>query len=146
MQVKIKKLYPDAHIPTRMHDGDAGYDLYSREVYVMKPGEVHVFKTGIAIEIDQQYVALIWGRGSMAIKGADSLAGVVDSNFRGDIGVVLQNNSPQLVQINAGDRIAQLLFQRIELPQLVEVEELTDTDRGAGAFGSTNKKLSVQIF
>ncbi len=138
MEIKIKKLFPDAQIPRRMHESDAASDLYCRESFELKPGETRVCKLGIATQFDPAYVALIWSRSSFAAKGIDTLGGVIDAGYRGEWAVVLQNNSQTSLQVAAGDRIAQVIFQKKESPVLTEVAELEASDRGALGFGSTN--------
>ncbi len=136
-ELKIKKLHPEAVVPTRAHATDAGLDLVSVETGELPPGAGRIFKTGLAVELDEGYVALVWDRSSMGKKGIKTLGGVIDSGYRGDIGVILWNLSSETVSIRAGDRIAQLLIQKVELPQTKEVSELGVTSRGAGGFGSS---------
>lgn len=138
MVVIIKKLHPDAVIPSRGSQGAAGYDLHSVVDVVVAPGERAVVDTGVAIEICQKDVyARVAPRSGLAVKnGIDVLAGVIDSDYRDSIKVVLINHGKENFSIMSGNRIAQLVFESIVLPKLVE-GELTDTVRGTGGFGST---------
>lgn len=140
VKIKFKKLYKDAKIPSYAHTGDAGMDLYSLENYDLKPGERHIFKLGIASEFPRGYVALIWDKSGLAAKsGLTVLAGVIDNSYRGEYGVVLLNTGDSIHQVKKGDKIAQLLVQKIEEAEIKEVEELSDSERGRGGFGSTGR-------
>ena len=109
------------------------------ETHTLKPGEGKIFKTGIAIALDPGYVGLVWDRSSMGKKGIKTLGGVIDSGYRGEVGVILWNISQESQEIKAGERIAQLLVQSIATPQTKEVTTLSTTDRGTGGFGSSGK-------
>ncbi len=140
MQIKIKKLNPDAIIPQPQRQGDAGLDLYSYEDFELKPGERHAFKTGVAMEIPVDYVGLIWDRGGLAVKhGLTTLAGVVDANYRGEIMVAILNTSNEIYNIKKGDRIAQMLIQKYESVEFLEAEELSKSARGDNWSGSSGK-------
>lgn len=140
MKVKIKKLDPDARVPEFAHADDAGMDLYSLKDHLMKPGETVKVETGIAMEFDSDYVALIWDKGSVGIENSiKTLGGVFDSGYRGDYTIGLVNLSKKDYKIGRGDKITQVLFQKIEHPDTIEVEELSDSSRGDGRFGSTGK-------
>jgi dUTP pyrophosphatase len=135
----IQKLDPAAKVPSRAYEHDAGLDLYSLERHALQPGEGRIFKTGIAIEIDPGFVGLVWDRSSMGKRGIKTLGGVIDSGYRGEVGVILWNLSKETQEIMAGDKIAQLLIQPIATPQTREVELLSSSDRGTGGFGSSGK-------
>lgn len=135
----IQKLHPQAKVPTRAYEHDAGLDLTTVEEGVLKPGEGRIFKTGLAVAIEPGYVGLIWDRSSMGKRGVKTLGGVIDSGYRGEIGVILWNLSKEDQVIQPGERIAQLLIQTIATPQTQEVQTLSTTDRGAGGFGSSGK-------
>jgi len=138
MKIKIKKIYPDAIIPSYQRKGDAGLDLCAYEEYELKPGERHAFKTGIALELPNGYVALIWDRSGLAVKhGLTCLAGVVDANYRGEVMVCLLNTSKENYKVEKGHRIAQLLIQPVEQVELEETSELLETERGNGWSGSS---------
>mgnify|MGYP005698128289 CR=1 FL=1 len=136
--IKIKKLNPEAVMPTKADPLDAGYDLYAAEDAMIEPHHRKTIKTGIAMAIPANHVGLVWPRSGLAVKnGIDVLAGVVDSGYRGEICAVLQNHGIHTMRIKAGDRVAQILFQKIESFQLQESETLDDSSRGDGGFGST---------
>ena len=114
MFVYVKKLNPLAGIPTRANSSDAGFDLYSTETYLLKPFERKLFKTGISIEIPTGNYGRIAPRSGLAYKhGIDTLAGVLDSNFRGEVGVILINLGDKDFQVSQGERIAQLIIEFI---------------------------------
>ncbi|MFC1645272.1 dUTP diphosphatase [Patescibacteria group bacterium] len=138
MKLQIKKLNSEARIPARAINGDAGMDLYSVEDIILKPGDLMPCKIGIAMAIPIGYVGLIWDRSSVAFKGwVKTMGGVIDSSYRGEIAVIMINLSKKDYTISKGDRIAQILIQKVECPMIEEVEELDDTERGDGGFGST---------
>ena len=138
-KLQIQKLHPDAKIPTRAYEHDAGLDLVTVESHALAPGEGKIFKTGMAIAIDPGFVGLIWDRSSMGKRGIKTLGGVIDSGYRGEVGVILWNISKESQEIKAGERIAQLLIQSIATPQTEEVATLSSTDRSAGGFGSSGR-------
>lgn len=136
--LKIKKLDDKAIMPQQSNDTDAGYDLFSIESKTIQPGQRAMIHTGIAMAIPNNYVGLIWPRSGLALKnGIDVLAGVVDSGYRGEACVVLQNHGTLPYEIHAGFRIAQILFQKVEYFRFQEVEELNEADRGDSGFGSS---------
>ena len=140
IDIKFKKLTDDATVPTRGSKGAAGFDLYSREPWRLFPGERHLFSTGIAMQVPDFCFGHICPRSSLAMKGIDVMAGVVDSDYRGDIGVLLINHSDSPVEISTGDRIAQMVIQSHNgFLHTAVVDELDDTDRGDGGYGSTGK-------
>lgn len=140
MQIKIKKLSKDAKLPVRAHHDDAGMDFFSVEDVMIKPGRYQAIKTGIALEIPYSFVGLIWEKSGLAHKGVKTVGGVIDSGYRGEIMIQLRNFSDSDYQVSKGDKVAQLLIQKVELPVLVEVKELSETERGASRFGSTGIK------
>ena len=137
--VKVKKLSNNSTIPTRTNITDAGWDLYADEDMDLWPEETKLISTGIAMSLPKHFVGLIWDRSSVGVKGVHRHAGVIDSNYRGEVKVCLHNTSGDLHKIKRGDRIAQLLIQEIPIFRLHEVEELDSTERGSGGFGSTGK-------
>jgi dUTP pyrophosphatase len=143
MKMKIKRLYDDAKIPTYGHPGDAGMDLYvvlgTWGFHDMFPGEARIFTTGVAMEIPEGFVGVIRPRSGLAVKkGVDILtSGVIDSGYRGEILVNMINHSKDTVRIENGDRIAQMLILPVYQAEFIEVSELSETSRGAGAHGST---------
>jgi dUTP pyrophosphatase len=144
--IKVKKLTSTATIPTKSRKTDAGYDLYSDEDIAIYPEDTKLISTGIAFAIPDGYAGLIWDRSGLGTKGIHRHAGVVDSSYRGEVKVALYNARPGHVDftdnmyfISRGDRIAQILFQKVPHFDLVETEELDDTDRGSSGFGSSGK-------
>lgn len=135
----IQKLHPQAKIPTRAFEHDAGLDLTTVESYTLQPGEGKIFKTGLAFALEPGFVALIWDRSSMGKKGVKTAGGVIDSGYRGEVGVILWNWSPEPQEIKVGDRIAQVLIQPIVTPQTLEVQDLSSTERNSGGFGSSGR-------
>ena len=140
MKIQIKKIYPDVNIPHFSLEGDAAMDLYCVEDLVLQPGEKIACKTGIAIKIPSGYVGLIWDKGSVGIvAGVKTLGGVFDSNYTGEWLIGLINLGKKDYKIEMGQKIAQVIFQKIEVPEIEEVDELDQTNRGDGRFGSTGK-------
>jgi dUTP pyrophosphatase len=140
MHVKIKKLHSDARIPSRAHPDDAGVDLYTVDPVELGPGERKSIPLGIAIEIPDGYVGLIWDKSGLSHKyGIKSFGGVIDSGYRGEVHAGVMNLSDKYFKFEKGHKIAQLLIQKIEHVIFDEAEELSDSSRGAGGFGSTGK-------
>jgi dUTP pyrophosphatase len=140
LKIDCKLLSGTAQLPKYGRDGDAGLDLYANQNAVLDPNSRQLIKTGIVMAIPKGCVGLIWDRGGMAAKnGITTMAGVVDSNYRGEVGVVLLNTTSEPYVITAGDRIAQMLIQPVVNAVLEQVEELDETNRGAGAYGSSGK-------
>lgn len=138
MKIQIKKLNPNAKIPQFALAGDVGMDLYSIQDVVIKPGERISCQTGIAIKIPEGYAALIWDKGGPSHKfGIKTLGGVFDSNYVGEYLIGMVNLGQDDFHIEVGQKIAQVLFQKIEIPEVEEVDELEQTVRGDGRFGST---------
>ncbi len=138
MVLKVKKLSAQAILPAYQHQGDAALDLYAAEDKILLPGKVENVSTGIALEIPVGMVGNIRDRSGLAAKhGLHTLAGVVDSNYRGEIFVVIINLGTEDYQIKVGDRIAQMLIQPIERVEIKEADNLADSDRGENRFGSS---------
>lgn len=142
--IRIKRLVANAKLPTYGSTEAAGADLYAciTEPVTIEPGETAWVSTGLAMEIPRGYAGLIYARSSMATKRGLAPAnkvGVVDSDYRGEVKVVLLNQSKVPQTVEPDERIAQLVITPILTPPYVEVTELTDTDRGVGGFGSTGK-------
>jgi dUTP pyrophosphatase len=138
MKILFKKINSDAKIPQFAQPGDAGMDLFSVEDLSLKPGERAGIKTGIALEIPLGYVGLIWDKSGVASKsGIKTAGGVIDSGYRGEIVVLLVNLSKDDYNIKKGQKVAQLLIQKVENPEILEADALTETARGEGGFGST---------
>ena len=139
MKLRVKKMSPDAKLPLRGHKGDAGMDLFSSSAYALQKGEIYAVPTGIKVEIPMGYVGLIWDKSGVSLKGAHRLAGVVDAGYRGEIKVVMVNLGQDPFIIDKGMKIAQLLVQPVVEVEVEEVEDLEDSLRGEGGFGSTGK-------
>lgn len=146
MELKIKKVRENAKIPTRGTEGSAGMDLYAciNEPITLNGGDKAIIPTGIAIGLDNKNLcAFVYARSGLAIKhgiGLLNSVGVIDSDYRGEICVGVINQLDEPYTIEPGERIAQMVIQPVEIPKLLEVDELDETDRGAGGFGSTGTK------
>ena len=144
MKVLITRLDKELPIPSYAKPGDAGADLYSRIDTELKPGERKLIPTGIAIAIPPGYAAFVHPRSGRAIKeglGMVNAPGTVDAAYRGELQVILINHdSAQSIKIERGERIAQLVIQRVEHGEFIEVDELPGSPRGESGFGSTGKK------
>ncbi len=142
--VKFKKLNDNAHIPTYGSPYAAGADLYSSESETVIPPHTTVFiGTGLAMEIPDGYMGLIFARSGLSCKrhlAPANKVGVVDSDYRGEVKVALHNHSDEAQKIDAGERIAQLVITPFLAVNFEESDELDDTLRGEGGFGSTGKK------
>ena len=139
LQINVKKLSENATIPTQGTSFAAGYDLYAAEDAVVVCGTRKLIKTNISMEITPGYYGRIAPRSGLAYKnGIDVLAGVIDSDYRGDIGVILYNTDANIdFNVKKGDRIAQIIFEACYIATLNNVENLDNTLRQAGGFGST---------
>ncbi|AOP31728.1 dUTPase [Volepox virus] len=135
--VKFVKETNRAKTPTRQSHHAAGYDLYSAYDYTIPPGERRLIKTDIRMSMPKFCYGRIAPRSGLSLKGIDVGGGVIDEDYRGTIGVILINNGKDIFEINTGDRIAQLIYQRIYYPDLKEVQSLDGTERDAQGFGST---------
>jgi len=142
-QVLIKRLDPDLPLPKYSKGGDAGADIFSRIDITLAPGERALVPTGIALALPDGYVALVHPRSGLAIKHGVTMVnapGTVDAGFRGELQCILINHDlRESVSFKRGDRIAQLVFQKVERAEFVEVDVLPGSGRGEGGFGSTGK-------
>ena len=143
VKVLITRLDPSVPLPSYAKPGDAGADLTTRIDFTLKPGERLLVPTGIAIALPKGYVALVHPRSGLAIKSGISLVntpGTVDAAYRGELACILINHDlTNEVTFKKGDRIAQLVIQKVEEADFVEVDSLPGSDRGSGGFGSTGK-------
>ena len=142
--IKVKKLRPGAQLPTYGTAFSAGADLYAclEEPVTIAPGETKKIPTGLAMEIPVGFAGLIYARSGLGTKQGLAPAnkvGVVDSDYRGEFMVFLHNHSAEKRTVSHGDRVAQLVVTPVFTPGFEETDELTDTARGAGGFGSTGK-------
>ena len=143
MRVNIKKLDERATIPTYGTEYSAGADLYSIEAVTVEPHKTVLVHTGLALEIPEGYAGLIFARSGLACKRGLAPAnkvGVIDADYRGEIMVALHNHTEAPVSIDAGERVAQLAIMPFLKADFELTDELSDTVRGAGGFGSTGKK------
>ena len=144
MRINIKKLTDTAIIPTKQHEGDAGYDLYAdiQEPVIIEPHTTEFIHTGIAIEIPDGYFGAVFARSGLASKQGlrpANCVGVCDSRYRGEYMVALHNDCISTKTVQPGDKIAQLVVMPYLNMEFNEVDELSDTDRGDGGFGSTGR-------
>lgn len=152
IDIKVKKLYPDAIIPTKAHDTDAGWDLYAHHFdndefihdVIVRTGDVFKINTGISLQIPVGYCGLIFDRSGLGSKGIMRLMGVVDADYRGEIVVGITNvrmeNYPRSITevfLKRSNKIAQMLIVPVPVTQMVEVEELSSSERGEKGFGSS---------
>ena len=143
MKVLIKRLDPDLPLPSYAKPGDAGADIYSRIDAELNPGERKLIPTGIAVALPPGFAAFVHPRSGRAIKeglGMVNAPGTVDAAYRGELQVILINHDSQnSISIKRGERIAQLVIQKVEHAEFIELEELPGSSRGASGFGSTGK-------
>jgi dUTP pyrophosphatase len=143
MELPVAKLNPEARLPTRAHEGDAGLDLYASEQAHIGPGERWGVGTGVGVEIPDGHAGLILPRSGLARDHGIALVnspGLIDSGYRGELRVLLLNTDPaDTFRVAVGDRIAQLVLVPIALAAPVEVESLAESGRGGGGFGSSGR-------
>ncbi|GAW52190.1 MULTISPECIES: dUTP diphosphatase [unclassified Nocardioides] len=141
LEIQVRRLDPDLPLPAYAHPGDAGADLLTTVDVVLAPGERAMVPTGIAIALPEGYVALVHPRSGLAARHGLSIVnapGTVDAGYRGEIKVMLINHDPVApIELRRGDRIAQLVVQRVERALFTEVGDLPDSVRGDGGYGST---------
>ncbi|WP_405165654.1 dUTP diphosphatase [Nocardia sp. NBC_01499] len=145
--IPLLRLDPGIPMPARAHHGDAGVDLCTTEDVILEPGERVLVGTGVAVALPVGTVGLIHPRSGLAAKTGLSVVntpGTVDAGYRGEIKVCLINHDPRTpIELRRGDRIAQLLVQRVELVDFLEVDTLDETARGAGGYGSSGGHASL---
>lgn len=141
MTLKFKKLSPDAIIPAYAHPSDAGMDVRSMEDLVIPPGKRALVHTGLVMALPPMYEAQVRPRSGLALKHGITVLntpGTIDAGYRGEVGVILANFGDGDFAVRKGDKIAQLVIAPVVQPdEIVEIEEIDETDRGAGGFGST---------
>lgn len=141
LNIRIRLFSPGARVPSKSHQGDAGWDLYSSSDVTVLPGETKVVPTGVAMEIPEGWYGQIKARSGLGSKGVVVTAGVVDSGYRGEIGVVVVNTKRDgEFAFRAGDKVAQMVFLPVPEVEFELREELEATARGADGFGSTGHK------
>ena len=143
MQLLVKRLDSDLPLPSYAHPGDAGLDLFSADDEVIAPGDRKLIATGIALALPEGYAGFVQPRSGRALREGLSFAntpGLVDSHYRGEIKVIAVNLDPHRpIHVLRGEKIAQLVIQRVERVEITEVDELDATARGEGGFGSTGR-------
>lgn len=141
IHLPIKRLDPSVELPSYAYSGDAGLDLRANEDVTLQPYERRLVSTGLAIAIPEGFAGFLQPRSGMALKRGLSLAntpGLIDAHYRGELKVIAVNlDAHEPIHIERGERIAQLVIQKVPVVNLVEVDELDETDRGAGGFGSS---------
>lgn len=141
LEILVQRLDPELALPAYAHPGDAGADLLTTVDVTLAPGERALVPTGIAIALPQGYAAFVHPRSGLAARHGLSIVntpGTIDAGYRGEIKVMLVNHDPrEPIELRRGDRIAQLVVQRVEVAGFREVEELPDSVRGVGGYGST---------
>lgn len=137
MELKVKRIHPEAKLPVYGHPGDAGLDLFSVVDRTLGPGEVFAVPTGIQVAIPPGFVGLVWDKSGISLKGVHRFAGVVDAGYRGEVRVVMANLGAEPFAISKGMKIAQMLIQPVLAVEVVDADGLDDTSRGEGGFGST---------
>ena len=139
--VPIKRLDPTVELPSYAYMGDAGLDLRASESVVINPHERRLIATGLAIAIPEGYAGFVQPRSGLALKLGLSIAntpGLIDAHYRGELKIIAVNlDAHEPITIERGERIAQLVIQKVPVVELVEVDELDETDRGTGGFGSS---------
>lgn len=143
MELRVARLTEGARLPTRAHPGDAGLDLHAAEAARIGPGERASVGTGIAIAVPEGHAGLVLPRSGLAARHGIALVnapGLIDCGYRGELRVLLLNTDrDEAFEIEPGDRIAQLVISAIADAEAVEVDELSDSDRGGGGFGSSGR-------
>ncbi|UGS36656.1 dUTP diphosphatase [Capillimicrobium parvum] len=141
--LQVRRLRDDARLPTRAHGGDAGYDLYAVAAATLQPGERALVATGIAIALPPGHAGLVLPRSGAAVRHGIALVnapGLIDEGYRGEVRVLLLNTDrAEPFAVEPGDRIAQLVLVEVATPDVVEVDELDETARAAGGFGSSGR-------
>ena len=141
MKLKVQKLDPSAKLPSYAYEGDAGMDLFSLEDVQISAGEKVAIRTGLRFAIPRGYAGFVWDKSGLAVKHhLKTMAGVLDSNYRGELLVVLTNLGKETYDVDKGSKIAQLVIKPVASPGIEEGEIVDETDRGEGGFGSSGDK------
>lgn len=141
MNLKVKKLDNEAKLPTHGHPGDAGVDFYALEEVRFEPGAQMRIRTGIAMEIPEGHVGLVWDKSSISFnKSLKIVGGVIDSSFRGEFVASMVNLSSETQVLEKGQKFTQMIIQKFEDCDIIEADELSETVRGEGREGSTGHK------
>ena len=142
MQLKVKKIHEDAKIPAYAHKGDSGMDLYSVEEIVLQPGETKLVKTGLQIAVPKGFEVQVRPKSGLAAKFGITVLntpGTVDSGYRGEVMVILVNHGKEEYKVEKGKKIAQMVIAKVEEAKIEVVENLDNTTRKDGGFGSTGQ-------
>ncbi|HAT72551.1 MAG TPA: dUTP diphosphatase [Elusimicrobia bacterium] len=143
LEIAVQKLHADVKMPAYAHEGDAGLDLYSTINHTLQPGERVLIPTGIKMAIPHGYEGQVRPKSGLALKHGLTVLntpGTVDAPYRGEVGVILINLDPKLpYEVKIGEKVAQMVFNKVEYAAFVEAADLTATTRGEGGFGSTGK-------
>lgn len=139
MDIAIEKVDNRAKLPKKAHNDDSGYDLFATEEKTLVPNEIKLFKLGFKMSIPTGYEAQIRPRSGLAISGITVVnsPGTIDAGYRGEVGVILGNFGEEVIEIKEGTKIAQMIFTQIECPNIEESNDIDETERGEGGFGST---------
>lgn len=143
VRVKVKKIHPNAVIPQYKTSGSAGFDLYAIEDVEIQPGETKQIRTGLIFEIPEGYEIQIRPRSGMSLKTPlriSNAPGTIDSDYRGEVMIIAENTSIVPFSVEKGTRIAQGVLQKVPQAEFIEVEKVSETERGEGGFGSTGIK------
>lgn len=144
VEIKVERVKKEVELPEYQHYGeDAGLDLHAAEELTIKSGEYKLIKTGLKIAVPTGYAAFVYPRSGLALKKGVTVLnadGVIDSGYRGELGVILINHGSEDFKVNFNDRIAQLIVQKVNLIEWNEVENLSESSRGKGGFGHTGVK------
>jgi dUTP pyrophosphatase len=137
-KIFVERLDQDAKIPTKAYQGDAGFDIYACEDCEIPSSGKMIIKTGLRFAIPEGYAGFIWDKSGLAAKHSlKTMAGVLDSNYRGELKVVLANLGKEPYKVEKGQKIAQLVIKKVEAPEIVETKIEDETERGGGGFGSS---------
>lgn len=140
MKIKVKKLKENAKLPKYAHPGDVGMDMYAMETVTIKPMEHCRFFHGFALEFPVGYAAIVKDKSSISKAMLHTMGGVFDAGFRGEYNTHLVNLGSEPYTVEEGDKVSQLIIYPVAIGELEEVDELSDSARGTGSFGSTGKK------
>lgn len=139
MKIKIKKLHPNAKMPSNGTKSAAGFDLYSTWRTTLYPNESTIVGTGIAFEIPEGYVGVVYSRSSTAKKGLIITPLLVDADYRGEVFILVNNQTDEPYRVAIGDRLAQMRIEKLVDTEYEWAEELSETERGSGGYGSTGR-------
>lgn len=140
MKIKIKKLKENAKLPSYAHPGDVGMDLFSMETFTIEPGRHHFFYHGFAMEFPEGHAAIIKDKSSISKAGLHTMGGVFDAGYRGEYNTHLVNLNTEPYTVEEGDKVSQLIIYPVVIAELEETENLSESSRGEGSFGSTGRK------